>query len=336
MKHLIIAGILVIVVTALLIFGLEQVRLLPVQASAQSIPIDNLFRLEFMVIAFLFALIVVFMLYSIIVFRRKPGDTEDAAHIEGNTKLEIAWTVAPLATVLFFAYLGGQSLADTLRADPQALEIKVVAQQWSWRFEYPQYGVVSNELMMPVNKQAILKLTSNDVIHSFWVPEFRVKQDALPGGKEFERDLRITPSMEGEYKVRCAELCGVQHATMLADVSVISQDEFDAWIREETGIPDDPVLRGEKWAEQYGCFACHSVDGSKLVGPTWLGVYGSQEPLSDGSSAMVDDDYLYESIIDPNKFLVFGYPSGLMPGNFEDQLTEDQILDIIEFIKSLK
>jgi cytochrome c oxidase subunit 2 len=336
MKHLIIAGILVIVVTALLIFGLEQVRLLPVQASAQSIPIDNLFRLEFMVIAFLFALIVVFMLYSIIVFRRKPGDTEDAAHIEGNTKLEIAWTVAPLATVLFFAYLGGQSLADTLRADPQALEIKVVAQQWSWRFEYPQYGVVSNDLMMPVNKQAILKLTSNDVIHSFWVPEFRVKQDALPGGKEFERDLRITPSMEGEYKVRCAELCGAQHATMLADVSVISQDEFDAWIREETGIPDDPVLRGEKWAEQYGCFACHSVDGSKLVGPTWLGVYGSQEPLSDGSSAMVDEVYLYESIIDPNKFLVFGYPSGLMPGNFEDQLTEDQILDIIEFIKSLK
>lgn len=126
MKHLIIAGILVIVVTALLILGLGQARLLPVQASAQARPIDDLFRLEFMVIAFLFALIVVFMLYSIVVFRRKPGDTADAAHIEGSTKLEVAWTVAPLATVLLFAYLGGQSMADTLRPDPQTLEIKVI------------------------------------------------------------------------------------------------------------------------------------------------------------------------------------------------------------------
>ena len=335
MKHLIIAGILVIAVTALLVFGLSQARLLPIQASAQARPIDDLFRLEFIVIAFLFALIVVFMLYSVIVFRRKPGDTSDAAHIEGNTKLEVAWTVAPLATVLFFAYLGGQSLAETIRPDPQALEIKVIGQQWSWRFEYPRQGIVSDTLMMPVNKQAVLKLSSNDVIHSFWVPEFRVKQDALPGGDEFVRDLRITPTIEGEYKVRCAELCGLQHATMLAPVKVISQEDFDDWVTSETQISDDPVVRGQQYVQQYGCLACHSVDGSVLVGPSWQGVYGSQEIMTDGSAMTVDDDYLYESIVDPDAMIVEGFPPSVMPANFAEQLSEEQILDIIAFIQSL-
>jgi cytochrome c oxidase subunit 2 len=335
MKHLIVAGILVVVVTALLILGLGYVRLLPTQASAQARPIDNLFGLEFRVIAFLFALIVVFMVYSVIVFRRKPGDTSDAAHIEGNTKLEIAWTVAPLATVLVFAYLGGQSLAETVRPDPQALEIKVIGQQWAWRFEYPQYGIVSDTLMMPVNKQAVLKLSSNDVIHSFWVPEFRVKQDALPGGDKFVRDLRITPTLEGEYKARCAELCGRQHATMLAPVKVVSQQSFDDWVASETQVSDNPVVRGQQYAQQYGCLACHSVDGSTLVGPSWKGVYGSQETLTDGSTITVNDDYLHESIVNPGAKIVQGFPPGVMPANFADQLSEDQILDIIAFIKSL-
>jgi len=183
MKHLIIAGILVVVVTALLILGMSQVRLLPVAASAQAVPIDFMFNLEFIVIAFLFSLIVVLIGYSIVVFRRKRGDTTDARHIEGNTRLEVAWTALPLFTVLAFAYLGGWSLSETVRADPKPLEVNVIGSQWSWRFEYPAQGIVSNELRMPLNKQALLHLWSTDVIHSFWVPEFRVKQDALPGSQ---------------------------------------------------------------------------------------------------------------------------------------------------------
>jgi cytochrome c oxidase subunit 2 len=336
MKHLIIAGLLVVVVTAALIFGLTKVQLLPEQASIQAEPIDDLFRLEFMVIAFLFALIVVFMIYSIVVFRRKSGDMEDAVHMEGNTRLEIAWTIAPLATVLFFAYLGGQSLADTLRPDPQALEIRVIGQQWAWRFEYPQQGIVSEELVMPVNKQAILKLSSNDVIHSFWVPEFRVKQDALPGGKEFVRDLRITPNTEGEYKLLCAELCGKEHANMRAPVKVVSADEFDAWIISESDLSEDPVVRGQQFAQQYGCVACHSVDGSRIVGPTWQNVCGSTETFTDGSSVTVDEEYLYESIINPGAKIVEGYPPGVMPSNYAEQLTENQINDIVEYICSIQ
>jgi cytochrome c oxidase subunit 2 len=335
MKHLVIAGILVVVVTALLIAGLEQVRLLPVQASLQAQPIDQLFDLQFKVIAFLFALIVVLMVYSIVVFRRKPGDTTDAAHIEGNTNLEIAWTIAPLATVLFFAYLGGDSLAETLRADPKALEINVIGQQWSWRFEYPEYGITTTTMMMPVNKQAILHLSSTDVIHSFWVPEFRVKQDALPGGDDFVRDLRITPSQEGEYKVRCAELCGLQHSTMLAPVMVVSQEEFDTWVESESGgLEGDLAAQGQKLAETYGCVACHSPDGTELAGPTWLGIYGNQEMLTDGSSVTVDDDYIRESILNPGNKIVQGF-ANIMPPNFGDQLADEEIAAIIEYIKSL-
>jgi cytochrome c oxidase subunit 2 len=288
------------------------------------------------VIAFLFSLIVVFMVYSIIVFRRKPGDTEDAVHMEGNTKLEIAWTVAPLATVLFFAYLGGQSLADTLRADPKPIEINVVGRQWSWSFEYPQYGIVSETLVMPVNKQANLHLSSKDVIHSFWVPEFRVKQDALPGGEEFVRDLRVTPTEAGEYTLRCAELCGTQHTNMVASVQVISQEEFQNWINSELDIPDDPILRGQMWVTQNGCQSCHSNDGSRLVGPSWQGICGSQESLADGSTVTIDPAYLYESIVNPGAKIVEGYPAGVMPQTYGTDLTDDQINDIIEYICSLQ
>jgi cytochrome c oxidase subunit 2 len=335
MKHLVIAAILVLVVAALLIVGLDRVQLLPVEASAQAATIDSLFRLEFQVIAFLFALIVVFMIYSIIFFRRKRGDDSDAAHIEGNSRLEVLWTIAPLVTVLYFAYIGGQSLAETVRPDPQALEVKVIGQQWSWRFEYPDTGIISNELVLPVKKQALLRLSSNDVIHSFWVPEFRVKQDALPGGEAFVRDLRVTPTEIGEYKVRCAELCGLQHAYMLATARVLSQADFDAWVASQTGESGDPVVRGQKYAEQFGCFACHTTDGTKLVGPSWKGVYGHEVTLDSGAKVTADETYLLQSIKQPGAQIVQGY-ANIMPANIADQMTESQIQDIIAFIKSLK
>ena len=336
MKHLVIAGFLVLVVTALLILGLEQARLLPAQASVQAQTIDRLFSLEFKVIAFLFALIVVFMLYSIFVFRRKPGDTTDAAHIEGNTKLEVAWTLAPLATVMVFAVLGGQSLAETMRAEPRALEINVIGQQWAWRFEYPQFEVTSDTLWMPIDKQAILHLSSEDVIHSFWVPEFRVKQDALPGGVEFIRNIRVTPTILGDYKVRCAELCGTRHATMLAPVKVVSQEAFDEWIASQSEVLGNPVARGEKWSREAGCLACHSVDGTALVGPSWFGVFGKEETMTNGALVTIDEEYLRESILNPNNLVVQGYPANLMPADYGERLTLEQIQDIIEYIKSLK
>jgi cytochrome c oxidase subunit II len=339
-KHLIIAFILTLVVAAALMLALQYVRLLPVSASVQAQPIDQLFRLEFMIIAFLFALIVVFMIYSIVVFRRKDGDTSDAQHITGNTKLEIAWTIAPLVTVLALAYLGGNALAATLTPEPRPLRIEVIGKQWSWSFVYPESGVVSDKLYMPVNKQALLELSSQDVIHSFWVPEFRVKQDALPGGKAFVRDLRVTPDKIGEYQLLCAELCGERHAYMTAPVIVLSQADFDAWLQKESGLANDPVARGEKFSRQYGCLGCHSLDGSKSVGPTWKGLAGSKVTLNDGTTVVADQTYLAESITNPAAKLVQGFPP-IMPAKFIDPgtgqpISAAQIADMIAFLQTLK
>jgi len=335
MRHLIIASILVILVTALLIVGLGYVHLLPVEASLQAVPIDWMFGLEFKVIAFLFALIVVFMLYSIVVFRRKPGDTTDARHIEGNTKLEVTWTVIPLITVLVFSFLGARTLADTQAIGDSVIEINVISSQWSWRFQYPGSGIVTNELHLPVGKQALLHLSSLDVIHSFWVPEFRVKQDALPGGENFIRDLRVTPTRIGDYKVRCAEMCGLRHAYMEAPVIVQSDADFQAWVSAQTGVSANPVDRGQKWYTAFGCKACHSIDGTPLVGPTWKGLYGSQVTFSDGTSGAADDAYLLESIRNPAAKIVQGFQN-IMPANIAAQMTDDQVRDVIAFIKTLK
>ena len=335
MRHFAIVAVLVIVVTVAVNMGLNAVGLMPVEASEQARVIDRLFNLHITVISFLFSLIVVFLLYSVVVFRRKPGDTSDGDHFEGHTGLEITWTLAPLATVLLFAGLGAQALADTRRPEPNSYVVKVVASQWSWRFEYPDSGVTSTELRLPVNRQVVLQLTSLDVIHSFWVPEFRVKQDALPGDK-LVKELRITPTLIGQYKVRCAELCGRQHAYMESPVVVMGQADFDAWIAQESAVSNDPVARGKKWATQFGCVSCHSVDGTKIVGPTWKGLYGSQVPLADGTTVTADDGYLRKSITVPNGEVVQGFLPNLMPQTFGTTLTEQQISDLIEYIKTLK
>jgi cytochrome c oxidase subunit 2 len=336
MKHLIAAGFLVIVVTLALGFVLTPANLLPDQASLQARPIDQLFSFQFWAISFLFSLIVVFMLYSMIVFRRRKGETGDGVHMHGNTTLEVTWTLIPLGTVIGLAFWGAQILGETMRVDPTANEIEVIASQWSWRFEYPEEGIISSEMVLPVNQQALLLLSSQDVIHSFWVPEFRVKQDALPGGEEMVRELRITPTDIGEYKIRCAELCGRLHTEMLADVRVVSQADYNAWVEEQlNAVSDDPVLRGQKWYTDFGCSACHSVDGSDMVGPTWLGTFGSQETLEDGSTLPVDEAYLLESIRDPAAKIVQGYQN-VMPANIAEGMTDEQVQDVIEYIKSLQ
>jgi len=314
--------------------GLTSLGLMPVEASAQAISIDWLWNLQVIAMSFLFSLIIVPLFYSLIVFRRRKGETGDGEHFEGNATLEITWTVIPLFAVISFAYLGAYSLGETRRVDPQAMEIKVIAQQWAWSFEYPDYGIITKELYLPVNKQAYLTMTSRDVIHSFWVPEFRVKQDVVPGRIT---EYRITPTLEGMYKVRCSEMCGVSHAYMLAPVAVVSEDEFTSWVAdrqvEALAAAQTPEARGQTLATQNGCFGCHTVDGSAGQGPTWQGIYGSQVKLADGSTVTVDDAYIKESVLSPQAKIVAGFETVKMP-TFD--FTNDQISDIIAYIKTLK
>ena len=337
MRHFVIVGILVIVTAVLTYAGLNAVGLMPVEASAQSIYVDWLWNLEIMTISFLFALIVVPLVYSLIIFRKRKGDDTDAEHIEGNTTLEIAWTIVPLIIVVIFAYLGAYSLGETRRVDPSAMVIKVTGLQWQWIFEYPDYGFSSTELHLPVGQQVLLEMTSPDVIHSFWVPEFRIKQDLVPGRIT---EYRITPILPGSYKVRCAEICGSSHAYMQAPVIVVSQADFDAWVKEQQIAAANaeanatPEQRGQKIYETY-CKACHSINGAAGNGPTWKGLFGSQVELVDGSVVTADEAYLHQSIADPKSQVVKGF--GPMGFNVTAVgITDPEIAYIIAYIKTLK
>jgi cytochrome c oxidase subunit 2 len=337
MRHFIIVAVLVILIFALSYTGLNTIGLMPVEASAQSVTIDRLWNEELGVISFLFALIVVPLVYSLVVFRRKRGETGDGVYFNDNSRLEVAWTVVPLIIVLTFAYLGSQALNDIQIVDPQALIVNVTAFQWAWRFDYPDYGFTSNQLYLPVDEQVVLKMQSQDVIHSFWVPEFRVKQDVLPGRVT---EYRIKPTLIGNYKVRCAELCGVSHSYMTAPVIVVSTNTFDAWVKEQqvaaaaaqnASGPPSPD-RGKTIVSQNGCSACHSIDGSAGIGPTWKGLFGSKVALEGGQTVTADDAYLHQSIADPSSQIVKGFT----PGMPQFKLTDKQIQDIIAYIETLK
>jgi len=332
MKHVVGAIIFILFLSAFAWGVLNVDRLLPAQASAQALPIDQLFSLQFKLVAILFGLIMGLILYSVIFFRRKPGDMTDGPHITGNTPLEITWTVIPFALVIGLSVVGSNLLGDTLRIDPQAIEINVTGQQWSWRFEYPEYGLITDELYLPLNKQILLKLSSTDVIHSFWVPEFRVKADAVPG---IVNELRVTPSRLGEYSLICSEICGRGHADMKSIVKVVSEEDFKAWAVERQVVTDDPVARGQKWVKQFGCLSCHSYDGSENIGPTFKGLYGKQENFADGTTVQVDDAYLMEAIRNPGKNIVSGF-NDIMPPDVAVDFTDEQIQDIIEYIATLK
>ena len=334
MKHLLAVVVLIVIVTLAVGFLLNPENLLPTLASEEGAFVDQLFSLYAFVIAFFFALIVVILLYSTIVFRRKKGDDKPGANVHGNSVLEIVWSVIPLGIVLFFAGLGAVYLKETLQAEPDEMIVEVTASQWSWRFRYPEFGISSTELNLLEGRQVLFMFESTDVIHSFWVPEFRLKQDVVPG---ITTTLRLKPTLPGTYKVRCAELCGLNHAYMLAEVTVMEQAEFDAWVASEIDSGAlGPADRGAKLAGLNGCAACHSTDGTQSVGPSWRGLFGSEENLEGGSVVLVDEAYLLESILDPNLQVVEGYRPDLMPKVYGDKLSQEEIKDLIAYIRSLE
>ncbi len=333
MRHVLVVVVLIVVITAAIGFLLAPENILPTLASEEGAYVDQLFSLYGFAIAFFFALIVVIMLYSAVVFRRKKGDDEPGANVHGNSTLEIVWTVIPLGIVLFFAGVGAVYLNDTMEAEADEMLVEVTAAQWSWRFDYPEYGVSSSELVLPNGRQVLFEFESLDVIHSFWVPEFRLKQDVVPG---ITTTLRLKPTLAGSYSVRCAELCGLDHDYMLAPVTVMEPADFDTWVTAQTVLDNLlPEDRGKRLAELNGCVACHTADGSSSVGPTWLGLFGSEELLADGTAILVDEAYLLKSILDPNSQVVEGFLADLMPKVYEQAFSQEEIEDLIAYIRSL-
>ncbi len=316
--------------------------LTPVLASQQGSEVDFLLRLIFAIAAFIFSLIVVFLVYSLIVFRRPPGDTTDGRPLFGNTRLEIAWTVIPLLVIFSVGILGVRAMYALSRPRPNELTVKVIGFQFAWLFKYPEYGITSSELVLPIDRPIKFEVTSRDVIHSFWIPEFRMKMDAIPGQVNV---IRYVPDRLGNYKVRCAELCGAGHYAMLAPAHILPAYKFQEWVTKQTGAAaglaqGTPAAGGEAAAGkalvgQLGCLSCHSVDGRRSVGPTWKGLYGSQVKLKDGSTVTADENYLHTSIVDPSRQIVAGYQD-IMPKTYKSQLSEKQIRQIIAYIKTLK
>jgi cytochrome c oxidase subunit 2 len=337
-KHLVIASVLVAIVAVVSAIGLVNIDKFP-KASTQAIVSDNLFDLELVIIGFLFALVMVFMLYSLYVFRRKKGEEGDGDHFEGHTKLEITWTVLPLITVLLFGFVGAYTLQEVTAAQPNEMTVEVTAFSWGWQFAVPDKNISgSTKLVLPVDQPVLFKLKSldSDVIHNFWVPEFRVKQDLVPG---VPTQLRVTPDTVGSYRIRCNELCGTGHTNMWTTVDVVERSAYDAWIAEQQKevTPAEMAKLGQELHASQGCIACHNVTGDAGgIGPGWKGMYNHDIPLADGTTVKGDEEYLKNAIVNPNLQIVQGYAAGLMPQTYGDVLSEDQIQYLIEYMKTLE
>jgi cytochrome c oxidase subunit 2 len=209
------------------------------QASTAAGKVDTLLDVAIVLSSFVFSIVLVMLGYSLYRWRAKPGDESDGEPIHGNTRLEIAWTVIPTVIVTFLAGYSWIVLDDIEAKDSDRMQLEVVAQQFEWDFNYPEAGVTSKELHVPVDQQLELQLRALDVIHSFWVPEWRIKRDLVPGapGAGIDDNVVVTPDREGTFNVICTELCGVGHATMRATVVVESEADFKQWLGQQQPIP---------------------------------------------------------------------------------------------------
>lgn len=266
------------------------------------------------------------MIYFIVKYRRSKHP--QAKDIEGSATLETLWTVLPTVLVMVMFYYGWAGFKVMRDTPSGATPVTVQARMWSWSFKY-ENGKQSTELVVPVGRPVSVKLESADVIHSFFVPAFRLKEDCVPGR---QNHAWFQAEREGTYDILCAEYCGDQHATMLAKLVAVHPDTFDVWIEQGGGRPT-----GLKLLQLKGCVACHSSDGSKLVGPSFKGIYGhTARVMTNGveREVMVDDEYIRRSLLEPNADVVVGYqPQMPAMGN---QLDEEDIQLIIDYIKRQK
>lgn len=269
------------------------------------------------------------MIYFVIKYNRKKNPK--ASNIEGNTKLEVIWTVIPLILVLVMFYFGWVGYRPMRNVPEGAIPVKAIGQMWSWSFEYAN-GKKSPDLVVPFGKPVKLDLFSRDVIHSLYIPSFRIKEDVVPGKNNY---MWFRAEQLGEFDLFCAEYCGDRHSYMLSKVKVLPEAEYDAWLAKSDIPADEPP--GLTVLKQNGCVACHSLDGSKIVGPSFKGIYGHEvEVITNGQERKitVDDEYITRSIQDPNADVVKGFNAGLMI-SYKDQVKEEDIKKVIEYIKGL-
>lgn len=307
----------------------SDMPLYPEQASNFAMSVDGLMAYITAICAF-FAVAVTFaVIYFFFKYRRKhPGEV--GVPIHGDMRLETLWIVVPLFLALTMFGWGAVVYVDYRRAPMDTLDIYVIGKQWMWKIQQPTGLREINELHVPVGRNVKLILASEDVIHDFSVPAFRVKMDVVPG---HYNTMWFRPTKAGRYHFFCQQYCGTNHALMGGWVTVMEPMEYAAWLSGSSEATANPVLAGEKLFAEKACNTCHVTNGTGRA-PSLNGVYGANVLLADGSTVTADDAYLRESILNPQAKIVAGY-APLMP-SFQGQLTEEQIIDLTSYIKSLQ
>jgi cytochrome c oxidase subunit 2 len=301
-------------------------QLFPEQASTFAERVDLLYGFLLAVSGFFSLLIVVLIVVFAIKYRRRPDRQPEQT--KTILALELAWTVIPAILVMVMFVWGSALYLDQTVPPQGAQDIYVVGKQWMWKIQHPNGRREINELHVPVGRAIKLTLASQDVIHSFFIPAFRVKQDAVPGQY---RTMWFEATKPGEYHLFCAEYCGTNHSRMVGRVIVMEDIAYQQWLSGYT--EQTPVQEGQQLFVQFDCANCHET-GRRQRAPQLGGLYGTEVPLANGRTAVFDESYIRESILNPDAKVVRGFPPGIMP-TFRKQLNEEQILALIAYIKSL-
>ena len=334
----------------------EAQTFMPPAASEVASGVDSIYA--FLLVASLISFIILIggLMWFVWKYKRQT-DNDKTAYITHNHALEFLWSFIPFVIFMICFGWGTKVYLQMRTQHEDAMEVHVYGKKWAWEFVYKngrkEAGDVDDKgkpipptLVVPINKPVKLIMTSvkvnpddkvdRAVLHSFYVPAFRVKQDVVPGAYSA---LYFTPNKLGTFHVFCTEYCGTGHSNMLAAVKVVEANEFDNWVLGESGGGAGGELsladKGKKIYATRLCAGCHSLDGSAMAGPTWKGLWGSQKAFADGSSATVDENYIRESIMNPNAKIVKGFQPNQMP-SFQGQLSDEDILAVIEFMKKFK
>jgi cytochrome c oxidase subunit 2 len=299
----------------------------PATAALQGVVVNNLFIAE-LALCLLIVLSVVGMMLTFGVAYRRGSTASRAGRTHKSWHWEIGWTTATLIGFLVLFVWGASIYIWLYQTPPGDLEVFVVGKRWMWKFEHPGGQSEIDALHVPVGKNIRLVMASQDVIHSFYVPAFRVKHDVVPGTYE---TMWFTPTKTGTYKLECTQYCGLQHATMKGEISVMTPGDYARWLSNQ-GVETSLAQQGEALFRQYGCSGCHGTN-STVHAPSLEGLYGSLVHLQDGSVRRADERYIRDCILAPRSFTVAGYPP-VMP-DFSGQVGEDDLVKLIAYIQSL-
>lgn len=307
--------------------------LLPPAKSTLASHTDALFNFVNISGFILLAAITAALIYFAIKYRRK-SENDVTPVISHHNKLEITWSVVPLILVMVIFGWGFRAFMDLQTPPEDAMEIHVTGQQWLWQFTYANGAKTTGELHVPAGKPVKLIMSSRDVIHSFYVPDYRIKKDVLPNRYT---SVWFNAKKPGESVIFCTEYCGTGHSDMMGKVIVHKPDEYQDWLassKAPAGSDLSPVEQGKQLVQANACLTCHSTDGSRKIGPSFKGIFGHEVEFADGSKLTVDENYIRESILNPKAKVVKGF-SPVMP-TFKGSLEDSQIDAIVQYIKSLK